>query len=81
MGDVQNFLGKPLIGELRSFKDIHTRHCTNLLSDEGLFQKLNTLTFDMGVLDSCHINRCFVILLYRLVRYCSSESNKKSRTY
>ena len=43
--------------------------CLNILSDENLYKKLKSLHFDMGILDSFPYARCFVILLYRSVRF------------
>ncbi len=40
--------------------------CTNPLSDEDLFQTLNSLDFDITILDAHPYTRCYYILVYRL---------------
>ena len=40
--------------------------CTNVLGDENLFKTLQSLKFDIGIVDVFPSSRCYLALLYRL---------------
>ena len=40
--------------------------CANVLGDENLFKTLQSLKFDIGIVDVFPITRCYLVLMYRL---------------
>ena len=54
------------VSEYRMMSQLFLSACTDVLSDQNLFETLKHLQFDLGFLGSSPLSRCFVILHYRL---------------
>ena len=54
------------ISEYRMGSQYFLSACTNVLSDQNLFETLKNLQFDLGFLDISPLSRCYLILHYRL---------------
>ncbi len=70
----------------RADRTFEWKHCSNLLSDEKLYQNLRGLQFDMALLDAFPYSRCFVVLLYRytwqidnFLNFFSASEKKKRK--
>ena len=61
-----SFMANTEVSEYRMNSQFFLSACTNVLSDQNLFETLKHLQFDLGFLDSSPLSRCFVILYYRL---------------